>query len=101
LVIFLRLRLWASVSGGKEKPMTLEEIEQMSDAEAMKVYDALSVLAEAKIITSNRAPAGRYEVQTDVVNTLIMRGGKAYAKAYAKKPNNGYTQTSKRDDPNP
>jgi hypothetical protein len=58
--------------------MTLEEVQQMPDAEARKLYDALLMLVDAGFIGVDKADG--HELDTDMVNTLIIHGGKAHAR---------------------
>ncbi|HEV2732397.1 MAG TPA: hypothetical protein VGV15_20390, partial [Terriglobales bacterium] len=62
----------------RRKIMTLEEVEQMPDAEARKLYDALLMLVDAGFIRVDKADG--QELDTDMGNTLIIHGGQAHAR---------------------
>jgi hypothetical protein len=63
--------------------MTLEEVEQMPDGEARKLYDALLMLVDAGFIRVDKADG--QELDTDMVNTLIIHGGQAHARRDARR----------------
>jgi hypothetical protein len=69
--------------GGGENRMTLEEVEQMPDGEAGKLYDALLMLVDAGFIRVDKADG--QELDTDMVNTLIIHGGQAHARRDARR----------------